>query len=487
MIPIAIDFEFISMNLQLKKIKFQFIVGLGIFLSCVASADTLPNLGDEYRLIALAPVNADPETTALDKESIVEDFSIHGQITYANQVKTNFSSPYVGTRSLLNNSDGDIANSYTLTATAYLGARLWSGAEVYYNPEMFQGIPFSELSGLGGFNNGELQKGASIPAIYYNARLFIRQTFGLGGEQEYVESGMNQLAGNVDKNRIVLSYGNFAAIDYFDNNKYSHDPRTQFMNWSIMASGAYDFAASTRGYTYGVVGEYFQDDWVLRAGRLAMPVLPNVLDLDYTLMHQYGDQVELTHEHHINNQAGKVKLLVFQNRGLMSTYQDAIHYGIQTSSTPDIFDTRNGEQTKWGYGINIEQALSDDIGLFARWSWNDGKTETQAFTDIGHSLSGGLIIQGATWNREKDSVGLGFAINGISSQEISYLQQGGVTMFIGDGQLNYQTEKIFEVFYSANLYKSVYLSADYQYVANPGYNADRGPVQFFGIRAHIEM
>ena len=421
-------------------------------------------------------------------ESASEQWSVHGQATYINQFKNNFNSPYYGSKSLLNKSDGDISKSYTFSATAFLGTRLWEGAEAYINPEMFEGIPFSGLSGLGGFSNGELQKGTAIPPIYYMARMFLRQTFGFGGGQEHIEGVANQLAGNVDKRRLVVTYGTFSALDFFDANAYSHDPRTQFLNWSLMASGAYDYAANSRGYTYGFVGEYYHDEeWVMRLARLAMPKSPNSLALDYDLTQQYGNTAEITHLHTINGQAGKARVLVFQNRGIMSTYNNAMNFGQQSNTTPDILSTRYGYQTKWGYALNGEQAITENIGAFGRWSWNNGQTETQAFTDISNSLSGGLSIKGAGWGRPQDTIGIGAALNGISSQQISYLQKGGVTMFIGDGRLNYKKEQIFETFYSWNVYKSLSLSADYQRIANPGYNTDRGPVNFYGLRAHIEM
>ena len=467
-----------------RKLLVAIILGINTDLAMAQSN----NIDLDSILSAEASVSREPRVIAESLTSPTsESWSVHGQITYINQIKNNFNSPYEGSKSLLNSSNGDIGSSYTFTGTLFLGTRLWQGAELYYNPEVFQGIPFSGLSGLGGFNNGELQKGAAIPAIYYNARLFLKQTINLGGGTEFVDTGMNQLAGTLDKERIVLTYGTFSALDFFDANKYSHDPRTQFLNWSIMASGAYDYAASSRGYTYGAVVEYYKDYWALKVARFSMPISPNELNLDYSLKNQYGDQMELTHAHSINDQPGKIRALIFQNHGIMATYQDAINYGVQTGSIPDIISVRNSSQTKWGYGINLEQAITNDMGIFARWSWNDGQTETQAFTDISNSLSGGLSIHGTSWGRPKDFFGIGFAINGISSQEINYLSQGGSTMFIGDGKLNYQKEQIFETFYSFNIHKELSLTLDYQRIANPGYNADRGPVNFFGVRAHVEM
>ncbi|MBT8573782.1 carbohydrate porin [Polynucleobacter paneuropaeus] len=446
-------------------------------------------VSDTPIVLAESPVSSAPTIDSpVALESASEQWSVHGQATYINQFKNNFNSPYYGSKSLLNKSDGDISKSYTFSATAFLGTRLWEGAEAYINPEMFEGIPFSGLSGLGGFSNGELQKGTAIPPIYYMARMFLRQTFGFGGGQEHIEGVANQLAGNVDKRRLVVTYGTFSALDFFDANAYSHDPRTQFLNWSLMASGAYDYAANSRGYTYGFVGEYYHDEeWVMRLARLAMPKSPNSLALDYDLTQQYGNTAEITHLHTINGQAGKARVLVFQNRGIMSTYNNAMNFGQQSNTTPDILSTRYGYQTKWGYALNGEQAITENIGAFGRWSWNNGQTETQAFTDISNSLSGGLSIKGTGWGRPQDTIGIGAALNGISSQQISYLQKGGVTMFIGDGRLNYKKEQIFETLYSWNVYKSLSLSADYQRIANPGYNTDRGPVNFYGLRAHIEM
>ena len=460
-------------------------LSLGIFTSTYAESP----VSSAPILLAESPVSSAPivdDHSPLEGET--EQWSIHGQTTYISQFKNNFNSPYYGSKSLLNKTDGDISKSYTFSATAFLGTRLWEGAEAYINPEMFEGTPFSGLSGLGGFSNGELQKGTAIPPIYYMARMFLRQTFGFGGGQEHIEGAPNQLAGHVDKRRLVVSYGTFSALDFFDANAYSHDPRTQFLNWSLMASGAYDYAANSRGYTYGFVGEYYHDEeWVARIARLAMPKSPNSLALDYDLTQQYGNTAELTHIHTISGQPGKARVLVFQNRGIMSTYNNAISFGQQTGTIPDILNTRYGYQTKWGYALNGEQAITENIGAFARWSWNNGQTETQAFTDISNSLSGGLSIKGASWGRPQDTIGIGAALNGISSQQVAYLQKGGSTMFIGDGKLNYKKEQIFETFYSWNVYKSLSLSADYQRIANPAYNADRGPVNFYGLRAHIEM
>lgn len=435
--------------------------------------------------LAASSVDDDPVVEDVaSQDGKTENFSLHGQATYVLQYKNRFNSPYEGTKSML--STGDQGKSYTLTMTPFMGARLWEGAAVFYNPEAVESMAFSNLSGLGGFTNGEMQRGSNVPMKFYNARYFIQQTFSFGGGQAYVESGPNQLAGYVDTRRLRITYGGFSALDYFDNNKYSHDPRTQFLNWSFMTMGAWDFPANARGYTYGVVAEYFDEGWAVRLGRLAMPKEPNSLRLDWGLNQQYGDQIEFEHEHTIGGQPGALRFLLFQNRGWMASYSTAMSLA-PADTPPDILTSRNSYQSKRGYGINLEQAITDKVGLFARWSWNDGQTETQAFTDIDRSLSGGVVVNGAHWGRPNDTWGVAGALNGIAGSQIAYLSNGGSTMFIGDGKLNYRKEQILETYYSFNVCKGAYLSADYQYIANPAYNADRGPVSFFGLRAHIEL
>lgn len=422
---------------------------------------------------------------AEDQET--ENLSFHAQMTYINQRHNNFNSSYSGANSLLSRFEGSDGRSYSLSGTIFLGTRLWKDTELYYNPEMFSGTPFSgSLVGLGGVQNGELQKGSYAPPVYYTARAFARQTFQFGGEREYLESSANQLAGYVDTNRLVISAGKFNTLDFFDANTYSHDPRTQFQNFAIFSMGAYNYAADPKGFTFGVVAEWYKDNWLLKAARLAMPKVPNTFDLDYSLSENYGDQIELTREHNLYEQPGAIRLLYFRANAFMSNYRDSINLGIQNNTTPDILNTRLANQKLWGYGINLEQAISNDVGIFARWSWNTGQTETQTI-DISQSLSGGVSIKGTSWGRPEDTIGIGYAISGISASEIDYLQRGGMTAFIGDGNIQYERERIFEAFYSMKAYKGVWLSADFQRIENPAFNAARGPIHIFGLRAHIEM
>ena len=412
-----------------------------------------------------------------------ESWNAKFQATYVWQGKRPFSAAYSGRNSLT----VDDEDSYSFTATAALGFRPWKGGELYVNPEAAQGVPLSGLTGLGGFTNGEIARTAGPTLKLYRARLFLRQTWGMGGEQQVVESDANQLAGVVDQRRWVLTAGNLSVIDIFDDNAYNHDPRTQFLNWSLFTHGAYDFAADARGYSWGVALEWYRDAWAVRAGRFIQPRQPNQQQLDRDIFQHYGDQIELEHAHAIGDQPGKLRVLLFRNRAKMSRFQDALNLAAQTGGTPDINAVRTGEQSKHGFGLNVEQAVSSDIGLFARASWADGRTETYAFTEIDRSLSGGVLIKGSAWKRGQDNVGIAVARNGLSQVRRNYLAAGGFGFFIGDGRLNYRPEAILEVFYNARLAKAAWVTLDWQHILNPAYNADRGPVDVASVRLHTEF
>ena len=412
-----------------------------------------------------------------------ESWNAKFQATYVWQGKRPFSAAYSGRNSLT----VDDEDSYSFTATAALGFRPWKGGELYVNPEAAQGVPLSGLTGLGGFTNGEIARTAGPTLKLYRARLFLRQTWGMGGEQQVVESDANQLAGVVDQRRWVLTAGNLSVIDIFDDNAYNHDPRTQFLNWSLFTHGAYDFAADARGYSWGVALEWYRDAWAVRAGRFIQPRQPNQQQLDRDIFQHYGDQIELEHAHAIGDQPGKLRVLLFRNRAKMSRFQDALDLAAQTGGTPDINAVRTGEQSKHGFGLNVEQAVSSDIGLFARASWADGRTETYAFTEIDRSLSGGVLIKGSAWKRGQDNVGIAVARNGLSQVRRNYLAAGGFGFFIGDGRLNYRPEAILEVFYNARLAKAAWVTLDWQHILNPAYNADRGPVDVASVRLHTEF
>jgi hypothetical protein len=375
---------------------------------------------------------------------------------------------------------------YTLTATAYLGVRPWSGAEVFFNPEAIQVASISHMSGLGGLSNGENQKGGGALPTLYRARAFLRQTIDLGGDVSAVEAGPNQFARPVSSRRLVVTAGNYSWADVFDGNAYAHDPRTQFLNWSLMSYGAADYAADVRGYTWGLALEYFHDDWVFRLGRFAQPQESNGLPLDFDVLSHYGDTIEIEHGHSLLGRPGRVRITGIHNHTRMGGFADALRHAAESGGTPDVGAVRRA-RSKWGFGVGLEQELLRGVGLFARYSYNDGQTETYAFAEIERSLTLGLSVNGGAWGRVHDTFGVAWAMNELSREHQEYLRAGGVGFLIGDGRLSYGPERILEAYYAFRAVPGVWFSVDAQHVANPAYNADRGPVGILGLRVHLEI
>lgn len=427
---------------------------------------------------------AQDKAAAIEPEKTIpeEKWNAKFQATYLGQSKPSFNAPYTGANSLITARE----HAYSSTITAYLGYRPWAGGEFFFNPEMIQSVPLSTLHGLGGLTNGEQQKTAGPNPKFYKARLFLRQSFGLGGGQDAVESGPNQLAGMVDRERLVVTVGNLGLIDIFDNNAYAHDPRTQFVNWTFLTHGAFDFAADARGYSNGVAVEYYHDAWAVRAARFMVPRQSNGLALDLNMGKHYGDQLELEHGHSLADQPGKVRLLAFRNRAVMGSYADAMAFAQTNGGTPDVGNVRK-ESMKYGFGFSLEQSLRSDVGVFARASWADGKTETYSFTEIENSLSAGVAVKGDSWSRPNDTFGLAVAQNGLSKVHQNYLSRGGLGAFIGDGKLNYRPERILEAYYNVKVFKSSSVMVGFQKISNPAYNADRGPVSVATLRLRTEF
>jgi high affinity Mn2+ porin len=417
-----------------------------------------------------------------DKVPAEEQWSVHAQATYIAQIKPAFEAAYSGPESLT----PERAHSYSFTSTLFLGARLWRGGEAYANLEGVEGLPISNLTGLGGLTNGELEKTAGSSLKWYRARAFVRQVIGYEGGSEPIEADKNQLGGSYDKRRLVVTAGNLSIMDIFDNNRYAHDPRTDFQNWSLMTSGAYDFAADARGYSWGAAAEWIDEGWALRAGRFAQPKESNGLPLDFRLFRHYGDQVEFERSIDLGGRAGKVRVLAFRNVAIMGRFRDAIEAARESGGVPSVAAVRR-LTTKYGLALNAEQEIADDLGAFVRASWSNGQAETYAFAEIDRSLALGAVINGKRWKRANDELGIAFVANGLSSAHRDYLAAGGAGFFVGDGRINYREELIGEAYYSIELVKNSAITLDAQRIRNPAYNADRGPASFYGIRLHVEF
>jgi high affinity Mn2+ porin len=421
--------------------------------------------------------NFTPKTSLTDPES--DRWEIHGQTTFLPQGYPAFHAPYSGPNSLTPAPQVQETWSNSL----FVNARLWEGGEVYYNPELLQGFGLNDTLGVAGFPSGESQK-SNFPYPHYNtSRLFVRQTFGFGGEQEELASGPTQLAGKADISRLTLQAGKFSVIDVFDGNSYAKDSRKDFMNWSIWAPGAFDYAADKLGLNYGVTAELNQKQWALRAGYFLMDAVSNSNNFDTKVLQRGEYVIELETRYSLFSQPGKLRTIAWLNSAFSGSYRETLD---NPALNLDIAQTRMG-RIKYGYVINLEQALSDEVGLFGRWSWNDGKTEIMAFTDIDASLSLGASIKGTRWGRPDDAIGIGGAINALSRDHRDFLAAGGLGPLIGDGRLNYRRERILETYYAFALNKALTVTADYQFITNPAYNADRGPVSIFSGRLHGEF
>jgi len=414
-----------------------------------------------------------------------EKWSQHFQLTVIDQSHNSFNAAYSGNNSLSSSHE----EALSITATLYLGRKLWKNASVYFNPEVSGGSGVSEARGVAGFPNGETFRiGSPAPALYMG-RLFYRQYIPLSDSRDLVDADANQLREYVPRKRIVITAGKFALSDFFDNNAYAHDPRSQFMNWALMSNGAWDYPANTRGYTDGLVLEYINPSWAIRAAGTLVGTYANGPEFDYNYFKAHGQTIEFSKFTDLNGHKGTISLLAYRNVTKAPAYRDVINNYLNKSDVSlDVVNGKNYGGVKYGFGINAGQELSKDLGVFLRAGWNDGKTATWAFTEIDRTLSFGFNYKGVAWHRPDDTFGFAADINGISQDHRDFLAAGGYGFLIGDGKLtNYKTEKIVEAYYSARFNSNLYVSADYQYVANPAYNADRGPVSFFSIRAHVEF
>ncbi|MGN6514231.1 MAG: carbohydrate porin, partial [Rhizomicrobium sp.] len=393
-----------------------------------------------------------------------------------------FRSPYRGANSLSPKSVGD----ETFDATAFIGARLWPGGAVYFDPEIDQGFGLSNTLGVAGFPSGEAYKVGNTNFYFRPQRLYFQQSLGLGGDTQEIDDGVNQVAGTRTADNLVVTVGKFSVGDIFDTNRYAHDPRGDFLNWSLIDAGAFDYAADAWGYASGAAAEWTQDAWTLRLGAFNLSKVPNgtVLETDFRQFELTG---EIERRYSLFGHDGKIKLLGFVNRGRLGRYRDAVALAAATHTTPDTSLVRR-YASRPGGEINLEQAITDDIGAFLRASVNDGSEEAYEFTEVNRSLSAGLSIKGSVWNRADDAVGVAAVINGLSPDARAYFAAGGLGILIGDGQLpHYGTEDIIEAYYAATLANWLTTTLDYQFVDNPAYNKDRGPVSVFAFRLHAQI
>lgn len=408
-----------------------------------------------------------------------EIWSLHGQATTVTQGHGAFPSSYAGDNSF--EARKEIRNSFT--STLFLGRRLWEGAELYVNPELSAGQGVSHVSGLGAAPNGEISRVSSPELKLALARVFLRQVLDLGGSTEPVAADQNQLGGSRNRRRVTISAGKLAMGDIFDGNTFTHDPRTQFLNLSLVDSSSWDYPADTKGYSWGLALEFNWDRWALRAGSFMEPSTANGAYFDHRVDRARGDVIEVEHDHEIGGKTGQVRILGYANRASMGSYHEAL----QVTFPPDVIATRQPGRIKYGWGLSADQSLTADLGAFVRAGWNDGRTETWAFTEVDRTLAAGLSLAGTAWERPLDRFGLALAANGLAPDHRDYLAAGGLGFMLGDGRLSYGQERLLETFYVIALGRLFTVTLDAQRIWNPGYNCDRGPVDLFALRLHAQF
>ena len=408
-----------------------------------------------------------------------QPFAIHLQATSVTQAHPAFTSPFSGPYSLSAPASARTTNDITL----YVGARPWAGAELWLDPELDQGFGLSDTLGVAGFPSGEAYKvGKQAPYVKL-PRLFLRQTFDLGGALSPVRPDQNVLGGAQSADRVVLWLGKFSVVDVFDTNRYAHDPRADFLNWTLIDTGTFDYAADSWGFTYGGAAEWYQGDWTLRAGLFDLSEAPNSPTLDASFG-QFQIDAEIERRFSLGGRDGAVRVTGFLSRAHMGDLADALRQAQLTGTTPDLANVRR-YAGRGGVSLNLEQALSDDLGLFVRAGVADGSQEVYEFTDVDQTAAAGLSLTGQRWGRADDTVGLAAVVNQISSLRRRYLAAGGLGLLIGDGRLPREgAESIVETSYNWAPIHAVHVTADYQFIANPAYDAARGPVSVFGLRLH---
>jgi high affinity Mn2+ porin len=436
--------------------------------------------------IMLAPANAwaDDAPPASDEAAppAPEEWALHGQSTFTVQYHPAFPAAFSGPQSL----DPHRQARETFDATLYAGLRPWDGAEIWVNPEIDQGFGLSDTFGVAGYVSGEAYKLGEHDPYLRIPRLFLRQTIDLGGDPQAVTGAANQLAGSQSADRIVLTVGRYSVVDIFDTNQYAHDPRGDFLNWSVIDAGSFDYAADAWGFTYGAAAEWYQDWWTIRSGLFDMSKVPNTTSLD-TFFSQYQYDQEFEERHNLFGQPGKLKFLTFVTHARMGEYDQATALALQTGTPADIAAVR-APHNKVGFSLNLEQQVSDDLGVFARAGWTQGQFEEFDFTDINKTVSLGASLGGARWGRTDDRLGLAFVINEASRDARQFFAAGGLGGIIGDGQLRRSgPEQIVETYYSLAAFSFAAMSLNYQFVVNPAYDRDRGPVSVFGARVHFAM
>jgi high affinity Mn2+ porin len=431
---------------------------------------------------------------AQDANPITQNWNLHAQVTETVQGDPGFPAQYSGLNSL--NSKGEVQE--TLTSDLFFGARLWEGGEIHADGLLWQGYGLSHTEGVEAFPNGDAFKLGTTNPHFMFAHLFIRQTIGLGGKQESVPDGPLTLAGKQDISRVTVTLGRFTPMDMFDHNAYAQDAHTQFMNWAMNTNLAWDFPSDSVGYTTGIAVELNRPGWTLRSGFFQLPFTKNGFTADDQVLmwphvgsngpflRSWGTMAEFERRYDANAHPGALRFLAWLDEAHVISYREATLLLEANGPGADLSAAR-AYRRKYGFGVNWEQELAKNVGVFSRLGWNNGQTEGWMYTDANWTASFGMTVNGTAWRRTNDGFGLAFVTSGASNNAQKYLEAGGTDIVDGDGNLTYGSEKVMEAYYNFQMWKAIHATVDYEFVDNPAFNRDRGPVSVFGIRFHWQF
>jgi high affinity Mn2+ porin len=470
-----------------RRFHFGFLLiawmALGAF--CLAQSDQQSDQHTNQQTADPASESPDEPVITIFPHSQTARYWISGQDNIIFQWHPGFYAKYSGHNSL--NPHDEYATSNV--STLFLGYQLTQNTEVFLDMEEASGGGLSDALGLAGETNLDVVRNPLLSKKPYVARIMLRHIIPLSSETVDAQRGTFALATKLPVRRIELRAGKFGTADFFDVNEVGSDSHLQFMNWTVDNNGAYDYAADTRGYTYGVMASYFDRNWAFRFGEMLMPQVANGPDLEWNLHKAHSENYELEfHPGRGEKRNTTVRLLSYINHANMGVYRDAINNFLSGAApAPEITAHAFHTTAKYGFGVNIEHEMSHDIRVFARWGWNEGQHESYAYTEVDETLAFGAYVAGSQWHRKLDKVGIAFVSNGISAYHQQYLELGGSGFLLGDGGLNYGRENILEAYYNAHVWRGFFFGPNLQHINNPGYNRDRGPVLATGCRFHLEF
>jgi high affinity Mn2+ porin len=422
----------------------------------------------------LTPDQGEDPTASEPPDSL--PWEVHMQSTVVAQGHPSFYAKYTGANSMT--PGASIRETVSVDVTG--GVRLWRGGEFFGDVLTWQGYGLNNSLGLAGFSSGEAYRvGKTYPDAYL-CRAYLRETIGFGGGKEASDDG---LGGTKDVRNLTFTVGHFSVTDIFDSNAYAKDPRSQFLNWVLVNNGAWDYPADALGYTTGAAAELNTSAWTWRAGVFQVSKVANGIRMDWNLAHAWSAEAELERRYSPRGHAGTLRLLAYDQRAHMGSYQDTLN----NPSLGEQIVLTAAYRYKYGFGINLDQEIRKNLGVFARLGWNDGKNQSYEFTDVDRTATAGISLKGERWRRPEDTAAVAVIVNGISSVHRQYLAAGGLGILVGDGALDYRPERIAEMYYNWRISKHYHLSPDYQLAVDPAYNHVRGPINLFALRFHTEF